>query len=163
MIKMTYEYPCSLCDLKHIESYQVHMHLGEIPRPHLPMGWHIIDNHIICNKHDFSIYDIIRLDDQHKKEKNSTSEKSTLPNIDDPCEDCLDLGATECDCFYAKLERCKKERNGVDTNASTPEKPTIEEGQESKGEEPQEACKNRVRDYLDWRKTCRDRAPLDDE
>ena len=82
LIKMTYEYSCSLCGSKHVESHQVHMHLGEIPRPHLPMGWHIIDNHIICSKHEFSIYDILRLDDQRKKEREdanaSASKKPTV-------------------------------------------------------------------------------------
>ena len=68
MIRMIYEYTCCLCpeDNKHTEIHNIRMD-SEIPRPCLPTGWHQIDNQIICNKHGFSIYDIIRLQDEREK------------------------------------------------------------------------------------------------
>jgi hypothetical protein len=44
---------------QHTETKQVHIHLGEVPKPHLPVGWHIIDNILICNCCDNAINHIL--------------------------------------------------------------------------------------------------------
>ena len=108
MIELTYQYECSVCGITHIEKHKVHMYLGEIPKPRLPMGWHVLDKHIICNKHEFpSLYDIARADDQHKKEReNANASAQTKPTSQEGQEG-----------------KGKSTQEGKETNASRTNKP----------------------------------------